>query len=158
MILRMAMYFAGRAGSEEKAEPNLIPLLDLVLQMVMFFIMVANFSENENNREVQLPLAQSAQPRDKKNSDTVILSVDQMGRVLGLRDRPLTKPVEIQSALADKYELAMEDARRKGLKEPKTRVVIRGDRRANFKEIWEVMREVRAAHFKSMELRASIQN
>lgn len=146
-------------GDDSKAEPNLIPLLDLVLQMVMFFIMVANFSEAENTREVQLPVAQSAQPRDKKNSDTISLSVDRLGRVLGLRDYPLTKQVEIQVALADKFQDAAERAKREGHPQDiKTKVVIRGDRRANFKEIWEVMREVRAAHFKRMELRASIQN
>jgi len=48
--------------SEGLEEPNLIPLLDLVLQMVMFFMACTNFAMENLNEAVQLPLAQSAKP------------------------------------------------------------------------------------------------
>ena len=49
-------------GAAEAAEPNLTPLLDLVLQLVMFFMIVSNFIMEQTNEAVRLPIAVSAKP------------------------------------------------------------------------------------------------
>ena len=51
--------------NEAPEEPNLVPLLDLVLQMVMFFMACTNFAMENINETVKLPLAQSAKPVDE---------------------------------------------------------------------------------------------
>src|SRR4029079_343313 len=43
------------------AEPNLVPLLDLVLQLVMFFMMCANFVMEENDQTIKLPHSQQCE-------------------------------------------------------------------------------------------------
>ena len=43
--------------SSDKCEPNLTPLLDMVLQLVMFFMLCANFVMEQVNESVKLPLA-----------------------------------------------------------------------------------------------------
>ena len=35
-------------GDSNEAEPDLTPMLDLVMQLLMYFIMVANFIDQEN--------------------------------------------------------------------------------------------------------------
>ena len=48
--------------SEIKAEPNLTPLLDVVFQLITFFMLVINFSSENYDQRVRLPVADSARP------------------------------------------------------------------------------------------------
>src|ERR1700704_1326195 len=52
----------GGGGGEEAAEPNMTPLLDLVLQILMFFIVTVNFATAEDAGNVDLPDSQTARP------------------------------------------------------------------------------------------------
>ena len=45
-----------------KAEPNLTPLLDIVFQLITFFMLVINFSNENYDQRVRLPVAGSARP------------------------------------------------------------------------------------------------
>jgi len=49
-------------GQEMKAEPNLTPLLDVVFQLITFFMLVINFSNENYDQRVRLPVAGSARP------------------------------------------------------------------------------------------------
>jgi biopolymer transport protein ExbD len=52
----------GSSRIDSKAEPNLTPLLDVVLQLLMFFMMCVNFVTEQVNSDIALPDAQSARP------------------------------------------------------------------------------------------------
>src|SRR5437870_4911332 len=71
-------------------EPNLTPLLDIVLQLLMFFILITRFvsvaqnpeppeDDDPRHREIVLPFAESAAPLDKGASDYVFLLVNREG-------------------------------------------------------------------------------
>ena len=47
-----------------KAEPNLTPLLDVVFQLITFFMLVINFSQDNYDSRIKLPVAGSARPLD----------------------------------------------------------------------------------------------
>ena len=49
-------------STELKAEPNLTPLLDVVFQLITFFMLVINFSSENYDQRVRLPVAESARP------------------------------------------------------------------------------------------------
>src|SRR4051812_7985078 len=54
------------ASSEGSAcEPNLTPMLDLVLQILMFFMVTANLSAEQTQEDVQLPESQTARALPK---------------------------------------------------------------------------------------------
>ena len=53
---------AASMSSEFKAEPNLTPLLDVVFQLITFFMLVINFSSENYDQRVRLPVAESARP------------------------------------------------------------------------------------------------
>ena len=74
-------------GSELKAEPNLTPLLDVVFQLITFFMLVINFSQDNFDSRVKLPIAGSARPQD---------DADQGGRgaVGSQRRQPGQPPVQ----------------------------------------------------------------
>jgi biopolymer transport protein ExbD len=66
-------------------EPNLVPLLDLVLQMVMFFMACTNFARENISEAVTLPLAQSAKPIEDdelRNHQLLYINVQENGDLL----------------------------------------------------------------------------
>src|SRR5436190_243114 len=69
-------------GNTEKCEPNFTPLLDLVLQLVMFFMLCANFVMEQTREEVKLATAVSGKVRDKSETEEIILNVNNQGKVL----------------------------------------------------------------------------
>src|SRR5262245_2191032 len=69
-------------GNLEKCEPNFTPLLDLVLQLVMFFMLCANFVLEQTNVEIKLPRAQQAKALEAKEDYVIFLNVNQQGKVL----------------------------------------------------------------------------
>ena len=61
-------------GDDDSAEGDLTPLLDLVLQLLMFFIINVNLATEQNNPDVKLPLSSSATPLSKPVSGDVYLN------------------------------------------------------------------------------------
>jgi biopolymer transport protein ExbD len=49
-------------GGGPKAEPNLTPILDMVFQLITFFMLVINFKAAELDMTLQLPVLTSAKP------------------------------------------------------------------------------------------------
>src|SRR5260370_40553094 len=69
---------------EEAGEPNLIPLLDLVFQLIMFFMITVNFVRlDQINEEITLPMAQSAVPLDTSAEEFVFLNINKDGKLVG---------------------------------------------------------------------------
>lgn len=142
-------------------EPNLVPLLDLVLQLVMFFMVCANFVMEQVNEQIKLPSAISSKPLDKTPERTVYLNVDEKGVVQlsqldAIRnERELTNPKQVESYMKVRYEQDMQslsvEERAKG---PRLRVVIRADGRTDTEKVDAVLRACRVAGFSTAELRA----
>src|SRR4051812_37144385 len=60
---------------EVKCEPDLTPLLDMVLQLVMFFMLCANFIMEQTNESVKLPVAVSAKSINKSQDRMVFINI-----------------------------------------------------------------------------------
>ena len=78
------------------AEPNLTPLLDLVFQLIAFFMLVINFKTILIDHEVQLPVSGSARPLIAEASDPpIVLNIRATGEltVVGA-DSSEPKPVD----------------------------------------------------------------
>ena len=71
---------------EIRAEPNLTPLLDVVFQLITFFMLVINFSNENYDARVRLPVAGSARPVEEgekaATEDRLVLNVDRQGHLL----------------------------------------------------------------------------
>src|SRR5208282_2696334 len=63
-------------GGGVKAEPNLTPILDMVFQLITFFMLVINFKAAELDLTLQLPVLTSAKPLPKdSNLKMLVLNV-----------------------------------------------------------------------------------
>ena len=144
---------AGGEHGQQSSEPNLTPLLDLVLQLVMFFMLVANFVMDELSDKIKLPVASQAKPLTAKDTNFTYLNVDRTGRVLVPLREPLLTPAEIEFHMRQvlrTHVLGEAEAREQ------VTVIIRADRDARFTHIHKVMLAVKTAGFRKLQLRAQV--
>ena len=148
-------------GANDVGEPNLTPLLDLVLQLLMFFLIVANFVLDQSNQDIKLPEATTAVPIDTDVKNILALNIDQDGKLVLSEsgkgdDAKLDSEARIQRYMKDQYEFFKRDGGEQAVN--KMAVVIRGDSRANFEHIYRVMRAAKDAGFVTVQLRANRHN
>jgi biopolymer transport protein ExbD len=144
-------------GSTDKCEPNMTPLLDLVLQLVMFFMLCANFVMEQTNVSIKLPEAVSAKALDKDVSEVLFLNVNAEGSVLlapvdreGDTDH-YDNPIELKGYLERRAAI---EKRRTGKPKPEATIVLRVDKTTHFEKTYAVMKACRLADYSKVELRA----
>ncbi|HEX4609819.1 MAG TPA: biopolymer transporter ExbD [Urbifossiella sp.] len=151
-------------SSSDKCEPNLIPLLDLVLQLVMFFMVCANFVMEQVSEAIKLPEAVVAKPIEKKDEYVIFLNVDRDGKVIlaGLdaqgdkpEDNTLTNPAQVKTYMDRRFK---EDMRRKPAagesKATPSLLIVRADKECPFEKVYGVMKACRTAGYERAQLRA----
>ena len=73
---------SGSVSNEASAEPNLTPVLDMVFQLITFFMLVMNFKAAALDLSLKLPVVGSAKMVDTKGTvDLLVLNVDAEGRL-----------------------------------------------------------------------------
>jgi biopolymer transport protein ExbD len=91
--------------SDGKLEINLTPLLDLVLQLIMFFMLTVNFVRiDQINDEVVLPVVQSAMPIRISTDEFVYVSINKDGTFISAGTRLANKDKVEQYVKQVKYE------------------------------------------------------
>lgn len=149
--------------------PNLTPMLDMVLQLITFFMMLVHFGSRLEgaNRGVRLPVAPAALPGAS-------LTVDQLSAGLDARGNLLVGDETLDPAAAAAWWKRQADARRAGLElleepgaaapafgepaEPDlpTVVVLRADRSASYGTVRQTLAEAQSrgfAHFSLVVLK-----
>jgi len=147
-------------GGADKCEPNLIPLLDLVLQLVMFFMVCANFVMEQINESIQLPAAEVARPLDPNATNIIFLNVNEKGEVLLSaldavgKENTLYNKVQVQNYMKRRFD---EDIRKNGgdkTRPPKSLLIIRADKRTPFEKVYDIMKACQLAGYQNCQLRA----
>src|SRR5215510_4202656 len=91
------------------AEPNLTPILDMVFQLITFFMLVINFKAAAMDLELKLPVVGSARPVDTEGrEDLLILNIDALGR-LRLYGRLID---DVKQTIAAEAQASLEIARK----------------------------------------------
>ena len=68
------------SSSNDRAEPNLTPILDMVFQLITFFMLVVNFKAASVDLNLELPVIGSAMP-SSHDTDVMVLNIDKEGRL-----------------------------------------------------------------------------
>jgi biopolymer transport protein ExbD len=149
------MSHGGAGGTEgtQSAEINLTPLLDLVLQLVMFFMLVTNFVMDELSDKIKLPVASQAKPLTSKDINFMYLNVDKTGKVIVPIGEPKSSDEEIRFYLRQAAKNHMLGEKR-ALEE--VTIIIRADRDARFQHIYRTILAIKTVGFKKLQLRAEV--
>jgi biopolymer transport protein ExbD len=148
---------SGSTSREVKAEPNLTPMLDMVFQLVTFFMLVINFKSAALDLSLKLPVVGSARPVDSKGQEELlVLNIDNLGtlNVYGAKKRDR----EIESYIAGEAQASLLTARQKqpDIKagdELPTTVVIRADKNTPFKLLNRVIKACQDNGFRKFALK-----
>src|SRR3954451_3515264 len=151
---------ASSVTSELRAEPNLTPLLDVVFQLITFFMLVINFSNENYDQRVRLPVAGSARPvEDEKvlSEDRLILNIDPDGHLLfGGEVQPLHKAIQTIRHQADliKINLKAGGQQLDSSGSLPTTVVLRGDKDTTFASVLSLIKACQSNGFRKFALKA----
>ena len=167
---------------DEPEEPDLTALLDLVLQLVMFFLAVARIDNEARNESVILPQASIARSLTKDYNKIVIINLypappsdeekatpDPNARVTkvlysvfeGYTTREYTDLIEVKNALKSKFEADRDATIKKDKAEweagkGRSLIVLRAHRNCTFKQVHGVMTTAREVGFTEIQLRAFV--
>jgi biopolymer transport protein ExbD len=149
---------SGNVSGEVRAEPNLTPLLDVVFQLITFFMLVINFTNENYDVSIKLPVAGDARPVEGKAvEDRLILNVNQDGHLIwngqSLDTERAAKEINIQSQIARRTAEASGHKLKPGDNLPTT-VVIRGDRSTPFGQFYNLVKACQANGFVKFSLKA----
>lgn len=129
------------AQSYDSAEPNLVPMLDLVFQLITFFMLVVNFKTAVTDFNVKLPVLGSAVPLDWSGPfEPLVLNVDTTGQVFAYGN-----PIDVEKYVSTEARL-LKDRLRGEEKEKADKgelpvpVIVRGDRDVPFTELNRVVK------------------
>lgn len=140
----------------EGCDPNLTPLLDLVLQLIMFFMITVNFIRvDQFDDSVRLPVAQNATPLDNTAEEYIFLNLDNKGQLVGaLSNFALDTPQKLKAHLMRERGDLERVGQVKGGKGPnKVVVVLRADKDVRYSRVWEVLDSCKMAGFVHWQLR-----
>jgi biopolymer transport protein ExbD len=152
----------GRRASSGVLSPNLTPLLDVVLQLITFFMMLVHFGTRLDGatKAVRLPLAPAALPGSDLTFDRLSVAMDAQGRLL-------VEGQALDSRAQAAWWTAQAKVRRAGLEtlgepgassdELPTVVILRADRAASYGAVRRALSEAQDkgfAHFSLVVLRS----
>lgn len=145
----------GSISSADRAEPNLTPILDMVFQLITFFMLVINFKTASMDLSLHLPAVGSARPVETKGTDLLVLNIDRQGvlRVFGneIKDIANYIAMEAQASLlaARRFNPELEEG-----DELPSMVIIRADRKTPFQRLNAVIALCQQHGYRSFSLKA----
>lgn len=71
-----------KAKKLDMAEGDMTPMIDMVFQLIAFFMVLINFGQTEANDRVVLPNSQLVKPPEEKLEFPIILHIAQDGEVI----------------------------------------------------------------------------
>ncbi len=142
------------ASSSESYEPNLTPILDMVFQLITFFMLVINFKGASMDLTLNLPVLGSARPLEYVGRhEPLTLNIDKEGTV---RSRGETVDVDAYVAREARLLKLLHDAGGTKLVDGElpVPVVIRADKTVNFTSLLRIMRLCQAEGYRQIALSA----
>lgn len=143
-------------GESAEGKPNLTPMLDMVFQLVTFFMLVINFKSAAIDRNLHLPVVGSARPVETGGTvEMLVLNISEKGDLViyGM-------PKDIDSYISTEAQASKLAARRKNpdfdpeTMDLETRVVVRADRKTPFTLVNKVLLACQKEGFRQFALMA----
>jgi biopolymer transport protein ExbD len=143
------------AHSGEGADPNLTPMLDLVFQLITFFMLVINFKGATMDLTLKLPILGSARPLDYKGRyEPLLLNINSEGKVEAFNEK-----VNIDDFIKREARIVKSQLKANGEEPTKdgelpVPVVIRADKKVPFSLLNHVIRACQDQGYRQFALNA----
>ena len=144
------------SGPQAEGEADLTPILDMVFQLITFFMLVMNFKAAALDMTLKLPVVGSAMPIDTKGEEELlILNLSPTGDLTVYGEK-----VDLDHYVSVEAEASRMAAKRQGKEiEPggdlPTIIVIRSDVTARFKDLYKVIKACQDRGYRNFALKAN---
>lgn len=134
--------------------PNMTPMIDIVFQLIAFFMLVINFTKVDQSELIHLPVSELAKPPDAPLESPITLQLTRQGTVIfGGEETP---PGEnallwLRPQLLREREIIRQTPRREVAD---ATIIIRADRRAKAGAVQELILLCQDLGFRVFKLRA----
>ena len=137
-----------------RLDVNLTPLLDLVLQLIMFFMLTVNFVRvDQANERVDLPVAQTAMPLVSSGDSLVFINIDKDGQRLAGGAR-LANDLQLRNYVKDRKDEIERVARVRGVTTPvHIIIVVRAHKDVSWGEVYDTLDVCSRAGYRTWQLR-----
>lgn len=130
----------------EEATIELTPLIDVVFLLLIFFMLTSSVSQQNQQAQsreaaikVSLPVASSGAPSDAE--DPIVLTVTQDGKLVLEDTSRALEGADLEDKLLRLYK-----------KDPKARILLRGDKATTHGRVLEVLDAVKQIGFTSVDM------
>jgi biopolymer transport protein ExbD len=152
-----------RGRSTLKSDPNLTPILDMVFQLITFFVLVVNFKSVELDLTLNLPVVGSARPATPSTNRLLVLNIeddkqhDAALKVMGaLYLKEKIKPyLDMESKIALTAASMTFDDVKDGSRELPDLIVIRADQKCPFGHVNYVIDACQQVGFRKFILKTA---
>ena len=137
-----------------RAEPDLTPMLDMVFQLITFFMLVINFRAATIDPNIKLPMMGSARPvAANSETDVLVLNMAASGEV-----NVYGQSQDAEKFLEQEARLSLEKSQKQNPKlqlgdELSTTVVIRADKQTEFTKLNHVLMACQRLGFRKISLK-----
>ena len=128
---------------------DMTPMIDMVFQLIAFFMVVINFSEVDYNERIALPQSELAQPPEGPLPTMITLQVTREGTVILSGDEVLPEGLRTLLVRERQVLLARGEHRFR-----EATIVIRADRAAETGRVQEVIQVCQETGFENFAVRA----
>jgi biopolymer transport protein ExbD len=143
-------------SQEVKAEPNLTPILDMVFQLITFFMLVINFKSAEMDLSLHLPVVGSARPVETHGQrGLLVLNIDQSGNLKNYGG--IVSNIEsyiAREAYVSRLAAHISADDKEAAQDLPTTIVIRADRATPFMMVYRVFKACQDNGFRKFALKA----
>jgi len=137
-----------RKSHTEILEGDLTPMIDIVFQLIAFFMLIINFSEVEKSEEINLPLSALAKPPDEPAAAKITLNLKEDGSLLYF-DQVISSVDVIRPVLTREIR----NAKIQGIPVSEINVIIRADMDAKTGDVQKLMNKCKAETLENFSLR-----
>ena len=142
-------------STEDNAEPNMTPILDMVFQLITFFMLVINLKDQSIDRELKLPVVGSARIIDQKGrEDLLLLNVNTAGELMVYgRKREIEQYIALEARASLKYAKQTNPKHDAVKDELPTTIVIRADANVQYEKLDRIIKECQKHNFVKFQFR-----
>jgi biopolymer transport protein ExbD len=140
----------------EIAEPNLVPILDMVFQLITFFMLVINIKNKSIDESLKLPIVGSARTVDTKGQeDLTIFNINESGDlvVYGAVRKDWERVIATEASASLRVAKRVDPNFKPGGELPTT-VVIRGAQKVPYGKVHPMIQEAQKHGFRKFQFRA----
>lgn len=141
-----------KTGQTKIEEADSTPFIDMVFQLIAFFMILVNFSQTEIDERVVLPKSQIVKPVEDALTSPIMLQLTKDGMVSIAGD---TVAIESMGPFLDR-EVQLITAANKSIAE--AHIIIRGHKDAQTSDVQKLIKECQGRQFQNFALRVKQDN